>query len=81
MSINPASDQPAPVGESWPKDSLHDAARQVVGGMKDLAPAARTAIKQAAEKADAAPTGRAASDGALGRALGARLNAPGLRLP
>lgn len=77
-TTTPASDAPV-VGESWPKDTLHDAARQVVRGAKDLAPAARKAVTDAVHTASAPPTGRAASDGAVGRALGARLTAYGLR--
>lgn len=53
----------------WPQDSLHDAARQVVGGMKGLVPNARRTLREVAERADAPPVGRAASDAAIGRAL------------
>ena len=76
-ATQPASDTPE-VGESWPKDTLHDAARQVVRGAKDLVPAARREVRGALDKAEAAPTGRAKSDGALGRALGSRMGAYGL---
>lgn len=68
LATNPASDVPV-VGESWPRDTLHDAARQVVRGAKDLVPSAREAVRGAMDKADAPPTGRAAQDGALGRAI------------
>ncbi len=76
-SVNPASDTDAP-RDSWPKDTLHDAARQVVKGAKDLVPQARQAVRDAADKATAPPTGRAAQDGALGRALGSRHTSYGL---
>jgi hypothetical protein len=76
-SVNSASDTDVP-RDSWPKDTLHDAARQVVKGAKDLVPQARQAIRDAADKASAPPTGRAAQDGALGRALGSRHTSYGL---
>lgn len=80
MTINPASDTDHPVGDSWPKDALHDAAKRVVGGMKDLVPDARQKVRDAADKASAPPTGKDARDGALGRAIGALLTSYGLRV-
>lgn len=77
-SVNPASDSPE-IGEAWPKDTLHDAARQVIKGARDLAPGARQGVRGAMDKADAPPTGRAATDGALGRALGSKHSAYGVR--
>lgn len=54
--------------EHWPKDTLHEAAKRVVEGAKELIPEARGAVKGAIDKANAPPTGRAASDNAIGRA-------------
>lgn len=62
-SIETASDTPE-VGESWPKDTLHEAARQIVRGAKDLVPQAQKAVAGAIGKATAEPTGREKSDGA-----------------
>ncbi len=69
-----AVDDPTPTTnpqdqDYWPQDSLHDAAKQVVGGIKGLVPNARHALREAAERADAPPVGRAASDAFVGRAL------------
>jgi hypothetical protein len=54
------------LGRDWPKDPLHEAAKQVVGGMRELVPDARKAMREASEKADAPVTGRAARDAAIG---------------
>jgi hypothetical protein len=64
----PASDTDKPIGETWPEDALHEAAREVVRGAKDLVPRARKAVSDATA-ASKPLSGRAAQDHALGRAL------------
>jgi hypothetical protein len=66
------------VGDDWPDDKVHDAARGVIRGAKDLSPPARKAVADAMDKASAPPTGRGAQDGALGRALGSGTRLAGL---
>jgi hypothetical protein len=62
--ISSMSDDPTPTTQPkdqdyWPQDALHDAAKQVVGGIKGLVPSARRTLREAAERVDAAPVGRA----------------------
>jgi hypothetical protein len=72
VPISFPEDAPPPVGEGWPKDTLHDAARRVVGGVKDLVPGARKAVADAVTDASRSPIGRAASDAGLGHAISGR---------
>lgn len=63
-------DTPQPKGsESWPQDALHGKIKDVLGDMKKVVPAARQALRQGIDVADAGPVGRERSDQALGRAL------------
>lgn len=61
-------DNPAP---DWAKDVEHkrvaDVMDSIIGGK--ITKPAREALRKTLDKADAAPTGRAKSDGALGRAI------------
>jgi hypothetical protein len=63
-------DTPQPKGsESWPQDALHGRVKDVLKDMKQVVPAARQALRQSIDGADAGPQGREKSDQALGRAL------------
>lgn len=56
--------KPLPHG-SWPKDEIHKAAADIVRAAKHLTPAARKAVRDAIDLAEAPLTGRAAHDKAV----------------
>ena len=56
--------KPLPHG-SWPQDEIHKAAADIVRAAKHLTPAARKAIRDAIDLAEAPLTGRAAHDKAV----------------
>lgn len=66
MSEDRALDRPA-MPKDEPHDRAYDVARDLINGR--ITQPGRRMIRDALDKADVAPKGRAASDGALGRAV------------
>jgi hypothetical protein len=55
----------------WPDDEVHQSVDKVIGGMGKVVPPARKALREALDKAEKDPEGRAKSDAAIGR-IGSR---------
>lgn len=72
LSATPASDtDPKPMDPSWPNDPVHRAVKDVIDGLSGgkVRPPAREALGKALDAANKPLTGKAASDGAVGRAI------------